>query len=137
MLPEIQEKLEQNGFEVKNTMERFMNNEMLYIKFMKKLLEDHNYTSLMAAVNEKDYSNAFVHAHTLKGVLANLGLVEPLAKLLPVVKRLRSEQSVGIVYGSSQSESGGVIDDEAAFQRDVEKFSERYENACEIIKALF
>lgn len=138
MEQETRKKLEENGFEVSRTMERFMNNEGIYIKFMKKLLEDQNYKKFNMEIEDRDYSKAFSYAHTLKGVLSNLGLEEALNALIPVVEALRREHSVEVEYGKAPEQ--GELDiskDEEAFLKAVDIFNEKFDKACMTIKTLF
>ncbi|MBR2529081.1 MAG: Hpt domain-containing protein [Blautia sp.] len=43
-------------------------------RFIKKLLEDPSYSSLMDAWKNQNYKELFISAHSLKGVCFNLGL---------------------------------------------------------------
>ena len=52
---ELKDKLEANGFDVDVTLQRFMNNEKLYFKFLKKLPADQNYVSFGEAINNGDW----------------------------------------------------------------------------------
>ncbi len=70
----VLEKLAASGFDVENTLGRFMGNEALYMKFLKKFLQDGNFEALEKAVGQEAYEEAFISAHTLKGVAGNLGL---------------------------------------------------------------
>lgn len=62
------------GVDVDEVMERFMNNETLLEKFMRKFKADPNYQELLDAVEKKDIQRAFTASHTLKGVSGNLSL---------------------------------------------------------------
>lgn len=48
--------------------------EALILRFLKMYPQDTSYTDLVKAFEEQNVKNAFLAAHTLKGVAANLGL---------------------------------------------------------------
>lgn len=73
--------LEEAGIDVDNALERFMGNEALLERFLKKFLEDTNHAALTAAVFAGDQEAALTAAHTLKGVSGNLSIL-PLHELL-------------------------------------------------------
>lgn len=56
------------------TMARFMGKESLYMKIFGMLFRDDNLQKLGTALTEDNLDDAFVAAHTLKGVSGNLGL---------------------------------------------------------------
>jgi histidine phosphotransfer protein HptB len=62
------------GVALDTTLDRFMNNENLYEKFLIKFLEDENFTELKENLKEKKYEKAYTNAHTLKGVCAKFGV---------------------------------------------------------------
>lgn len=64
------------NIDVESAIERFMGNEMLYMKYIKRFKEDENYEKLCQAFAEEDCESAFVAAHTLKGVCGNLSIKE-------------------------------------------------------------
>lgn len=74
MTDEAKQKLLDAGVDLEGAMERFLHNEAMYEKFLKKFLADPNYQELTSAVAEKDCKRAFTAAHTLKGVCGNLAL---------------------------------------------------------------
>lgn len=85
--------LEENGVEVGSTINRFMGNEAMYLKFLGKFLEDKNCINIGKNLEEENYEEAYKCAHTLKGVAANLGL-EPLQKTVAVlVEELRGKKN--------------------------------------------
>ena len=59
------EMLVQNGFDVDGAMHRFLNNEALYKKCMRKYLDDTSFDDLIAAVNEGNCNEAFKAAGQL------------------------------------------------------------------------
>lgn len=74
MNEQLRQKLEENGADVEGTLHRFMGNGALFLKFLVKFKDDHNFVLLRDSIEQKDYEEAFKAAHTLKGVSANLGL---------------------------------------------------------------
>jgi len=74
MTQEQIEKLEDLGVDLDETLERFIDNEALYIKCLNKLIDDVNYKKMLDGIDAKDSQIAFDGAHALKGVSANLGL---------------------------------------------------------------
>lgn len=74
-------KLEDAGIDVESGLARFMGNEALYEKFMKKFCDDKSYAELVQTVADGDCEKAFVAAHTLKGVCGNLSMTK-LAQLV-------------------------------------------------------
>jgi len=71
MTEENKGKLVEAGMDVDAALVRFMNNEALLEKFMKKFLADQSYLQLIGAVEEGNVESSFAAAHTLKGVAAN------------------------------------------------------------------
>lgn len=81
--------LEKRGFDVDGTMRRFLNNEGLYIKCLKKFLDDSSFEKLKEAYDNGNCNEAFKSAHTMKGLISNLGINPLYNLLLPVVEKLR------------------------------------------------
>lgn len=76
MTDEIRSGLEAAGVDVDSVMARFMNNDALLERFMRKFKDDPNYKELLDAVEKKDNDRAFSASHTLKGVSGNLSLID-------------------------------------------------------------
>ena len=55
---------------------RVMNNVKLYVKLLTKFKSDTNLEELYSFVETQDWEKAQVSAHTIKGVAANLSLIE-------------------------------------------------------------
>ncbi len=98
------------GIDLNSTLERFMNNEDLYEKFLLKFLEDENFAELKENVKAKSYEKAFANAHTLKGVCANLGLDPLYSILVPMLNKIKENH----------------------YDEGVAEFKELEENYCEI-----
>ncbi|MFA9375321.1 MAG: Hpt domain-containing protein [Lachnotalea sp.] len=77
------------GVDLNIALERFMNNEDLYEKFLVEFLEDRNFIELKKNLELKKYEEAFMNAHTLKGVSANLALDSIYSVLVLIVEELR------------------------------------------------
>lgn len=72
------------------TMDRFLNNETIYLRFLNMLFEDKNLDLLGNALEQGDLEEAFAAAHTLKGVAANMGLSPLFAAVCAIVEPLRT-----------------------------------------------
>lgn len=81
--------LEQKGFDVDGTIKRFLNNEALYFKCLKKFLEDPSFDKMKEAYEKGNSKEAFEGAHTMKGIVSNLGINGLYHLLIPMVDRLR------------------------------------------------
>lgn len=84
------ELLEQHGFDVDGTMKRFLNNETLYKKCLKKFLDDKSMERLKNACISSNAEEAFKAAHTMKGFISNLGMERLHQLLIPMVEKLRA-----------------------------------------------
>ncbi len=71
---DIKKKLQEIGVDLNTAMERFLGNEALLLRFLKKFKQDPNYEDFKAAMKEKRYEDAFKATHTLKGLCGNLSL---------------------------------------------------------------
>ena len=87
---EYLKELEEAGCDVSGAMNRFMGRADLYKKFLGKFLDDRSYTELLKCIEDHKIEDAFMHAHTLKGVAGNLGIDNLLKELIPVVEALRA-----------------------------------------------
>ena len=102
------------GVDVPTALDRFMGNEGLYEKFLKKFPGDDNFRILVEGTKNRDLEGAFTAAHTLKGVAGNLGLDCITTLLFPVVEKLRSGELDGV-------------------EEAVEKMEVIYDELCKII----
>lgn len=82
-------KLRDAGCDVSGTLERFMNNEMLCMKFLKKFPQDETFMEMKKAFAQGDAEEFFKAAHTMKGVSGNLGLSSLYNEMQPAVEKSR------------------------------------------------
>lgn len=66
--------LKQAGIDTDSAVKRFMGNEALYAKMLKKFLEEPTYENLVRAVSEGNGKAALEASHTLKGICGNLAM---------------------------------------------------------------
>ena len=97
------------GVNLDEALERFMGNEELLVRFLKKFANDPSYQSLVKAMNEKNAKDAFEAAHALKGVCGNLSI----AKLFEMVCRL-----VELLRGGNAGEEAEQCYSEVAAEYD-------------------
>lgn len=72
----MKEQLEQGGIQVDSALERFMGNEDLLFRFLKKFPQEDTYPALEKAVAQQDWEAAVNLSHTLKGVCGNFSMTE-------------------------------------------------------------
>lgn len=74
MNEDLKSALIQANTDLDTALTRVAGNEVLYFKLLHKFINDTNFNNLKIQMNEKKYKDAFIYAHTLKGVSGNLGL---------------------------------------------------------------
>lgn len=82
--------LEAMGVDVDLTLGRFLNNERMYMRFLLKFTDDKSLILLESSVAENNIKDAFIYAHNMKGLTANLGIGCLSEILAPMVEQLRS-----------------------------------------------
>ena len=75
-----------------DVMQRFMNNEGLLRRVLQKFMEDESFAHLKEALEQKDVEQAFKEAHTLKGLAANMSMVELAQVASDMTELLRSKE---------------------------------------------
>ena len=66
--------LREYGANTEEGLERCMNNEAFYLRFVNMALEDKGFDALKTAIEAGDMKASFEAAHALKGLLGNLSL---------------------------------------------------------------
>lgn len=60
--------LKLTGINTDTAIERFMGNEMIYIKMLKKFIDDSTFSKFSTSAEIKDNKSLFEASHTLKGI---------------------------------------------------------------------
>lgn len=102
---EFKQRMEQAGVDVSGGTERFMGNEALFEKFLRRFPQDKTYAELVDAISAGDIGRAFTAAHTLKGVCGNLSMLR--------MEQLVSRQ-VEYLRGGDLASASGLMPDIAA-----------------------
>ena len=89
---DFREVLEAYGVDYEMTMDRFMGNEALYMRLLDMLFQDSNLQKLGDALQAHDAAAAFEAAHTLKGVVGNMGLTPLYQAVCEIVEPLRKRE---------------------------------------------
>lgn len=82
--------LEKWGCDLEGVRARFLGDDELYENCLSILAEDPAFEGLGKALKEGDVKQAFESAHTLKGVIANMGLTEMYGTIVKIVEPLRN-----------------------------------------------
>ncbi|MEF9961928.1 MAG: Hpt domain-containing protein [Erysipelotrichaceae bacterium] len=85
------EQLKLYGADIEGTMNRFLNDEDLYISCFETFLKDEAFAKLGNAIQKNDFQSAFDYAHTLKGVAGNMGLTPMYQIISKMVEELRNK----------------------------------------------
>lgn len=91
------DKLSALGCDVQGAMERFLEDEEFYFECYDKVLVDPGFDALKAALEAHDIKKGFDCAHTLKGVLANLGMNSLYDIVVEIVEPLRAGTDTGLM----------------------------------------
>ena len=89
--------LELWGCDVDGAMNRFLNDQSLYENCLRMLAEDSGFQELKQALLAGDVKAAFDSAHTLKGVIANMGLTPMSQIIVNMVETLRAGNICGLM----------------------------------------
>ena len=89
MTTEFKQVLAQTGIDAESGIERFMGNEGLFEKFLRRFPADPSYSELVQALEAGETERAFEAAHTMKGVCGNLSMTRLYALVSEVVEQLR------------------------------------------------
>lgn len=84
--------LEALGMDLNQTLARFVGNESLLFRFLNRFPDDQTFEKLVAAMDAGDTKDAFHQAHTLKGVVGNLGMGKLFEAVDPLVEDLRNDR---------------------------------------------
>ncbi len=90
--------LEEIGIDVDSVLDRFMGNEAILMRFLKKFLNDGNYGKLKEAVQTGDMEGALAASHTLKGVTGNLSMTKLYELLTDQVQLFREGKTEEAIY---------------------------------------
>ena len=84
------------GCDIRGALNRLLNSKDLYFRLLPSVLTESSFDALGAALEEKDVRGAFESAHTLKGVLGNLGLTPMYGEACKAVELLRAGTLEGV-----------------------------------------
>ena len=79
--------------DLEGALARFMGREDMYARFLYKLQQDETFQKLTEAVESQTLSDIERYAHTLKGVLGNLGLEEGYQTSSELVQVVREDHT--------------------------------------------
>ena len=108
----VKAELEDAGVNVDETLRRFMNNEALMVKFLKKFVDDENMKHLRTLIADKKYQEVLPVAHTLKGVCGNLGFVKLYELFSRMCQDCRSEQyeNLNDMFAQTEEDYAKVVE---------------------------
>lgn len=89
MTEEMKRELAAVKIDLKSAIERFVDNEDLFEKMLRKFPSDENFNGLKAALAKSDYEAAISCVHTLKGISGNFSMIELFDLSVEVLTALR------------------------------------------------
>jgi chemotaxis protein histidine kinase CheA len=95
-MDELLERLKSEGCDVDGSMDRFLNDKEFYISCFKEVLNDPAFKQLGEALDDKNTKEAFDAAHTLKGIILNLGITPLYEIIVHIVEPLRVGKYDGV-----------------------------------------
>ena len=85
-----------SGFDMKEGIRRTGGNAQIYLRFLKRFPDDPTFHLLTAAFERKHFQEAYVHAHTLKGLCAQLGITALISPAEHICTLLKSCDSASL-----------------------------------------
>ena len=95
-MQKVCEDLQAAGVDLERVMGRFMGNEELYIKYLKRFMDDESFQNMQSMFQQGNLEETFKAAHTLKGLIANLGLDGIMHSVSPITEKLRNGSDEGV-----------------------------------------
>lgn len=89
----LTEKLKEYGVNVAEALERFMGNEAIYEKTLKKFPAAAESHTVVEYIKSGDSKTAVANAHTLKGVTGNLSMTPLYTAYVEIVNLLRAGEN--------------------------------------------
>lgn len=93
---EVLQTLTDWGCDVPGALNRLLNSKNFYFRLLAAVLSDPAFDALGEALARRDVHGAFACAHTLKGVLGNLGLTPMCNEACAAVELLRAGKLEGV-----------------------------------------
>lgn len=90
------EKLAALGLDVEDGLNRFMGNEPIYVRCLKKFPPQAEQCTLHGDLANKDYEAALHSAHAMKGVTGNLSITPLYTRYSTIVNRIRANETEGL-----------------------------------------
>ena len=79
--------------DIDGSLARFSNMEIMYLKYLKRFINEPTYETLQGAVASQDFATIETAAHTLKGICGNLGLNTLFNDFNNIVKAVREHNN--------------------------------------------
>lgn len=95
MTEEMKAELLEAGIDYEGILNRLPGRDELIYRLLKKFLDEKCFEGLEQALQNQDCEAAFAHAHTLKGVTANLEMTRLNEATCVLVEKLRAKQLAG------------------------------------------
>lgn len=92
----IIEELTNRGCNMEETMARFLDNEDFYEECLVEMLGDAEFENLGKAIESNNVKDGFASAHTLKGVIANMGITPMYETVCRIVEPFRAGNEDGV-----------------------------------------
>ena len=89
MFNDVFKQMEEWKCDVEGALERFLDDEEMYMDFLHQIAEEEAIVKLGKAIDAGDIQLAFDYAHTLKGVHGNMGLTPLYLLDIEIVEPLR------------------------------------------------
>ncbi|MCR5715545.1 MAG: Hpt domain-containing protein [Lachnospiraceae bacterium] len=95
-MSKLTEELRTMGCDMDGALNRFLQDEEFYAECYAQVMSDPSFDQLKSALDAGDVEEAFHCAHTLKGVIANMGLTPLLNIVVDLVEPLRAGKLDGM-----------------------------------------
>lgn len=82
--------LTSRGCDIEGALPRFIDNRDFYCRMLEQVPREENFSKLGAALDAGDVTAAFEAAHTIKGVMGNMGLTPMYEEVCYIVESLRN-----------------------------------------------